>query len=74
MKLRDLYEKEKENAYYIGIYKGKNQNIYPDYADEMLETHGDLDVKEYVVNDGVLVVSFNENKYEYNKIMKKEGK
>ena len=45
---------------FIGIYKGVHEKICPDYADEMLETHGDHNVidYQYVESKKVLVVAF----------------
>ena len=42
----------------IGIYEGEDKKIYPDFADEMLETHGDHNVVDYqyVESKKVLVV------------------
>ena len=42
----------------IGIWQGKDKKIYPDFADEMLETHGDYNVVDYqyVESKKVLVV------------------
>lgn len=31
----------------IGLYTGPGNTIYPDYADEILETHGDYEVETY---------------------------
>lgn len=44
----------------IGIFKGEDKPIYPDYADEMLEIYGDFEVKEYtyVEKYDTLVVQF----------------
>ena len=46
----------------IGVWQGKDKKIYPDYADEMLETHGDKNVVDYqyVENKKVLVVEFEQ--------------
>ena len=47
----------------IGIYEGKGKPIYPDYADEILETHGDYVVTDYAFSkDGILVVALTEKK------------
>lgn len=44
----------------IGIYKGDDTKIYPDFADEMLETHGDHNVVDYqyLEHRKILVVAF----------------
>ena len=64
MKLKDLYEKEFKGVKFIGVYelddKGNPKQIYPDYADEYLETHGDKEVKDhaYSKKHDCLVVEF----------------
>jgi hypothetical protein len=44
--LRDLFETDTEDKM-IGIYKGPYTSICPDFADEILETHGDYPVVDY---------------------------
>lgn len=39
----------------VAIYK-KGEPIYPDYADEILETYGDYIVKDYKIVKEILVV------------------
>lgn len=63
MKLKELVQKifgDRIEDKMIGIWKGENEKIYPDYADEMLETHGDYNVVDYqyVESKKVLVVAF----------------
>ena len=55
--LRDLFGTDIEDKM-IGIYKGANTPICPDFADEVLETHGDYSVIDYRYIEGkkVLVV------------------
>lgn len=49
MTLKELYEQKYKNVPYIGFLEydknGKIKKIYPDYADEILETHGECLVK-----------------------------
>jgi len=63
MTLAELHKSQFNKVPFIGIYKeidGKAQPIYPEYADELLETHGKLEVKEYqfVASKNILVVEF----------------
>ena len=60
MKLKELYKKEFKKVPFIGIYEGKGKSIYPEYADELLETHGDMEVVDYlyIENKNTLVVQF----------------
>ena len=65
MKLKELTNKifgDNIDDKMIGIWNGKNGKIYPDYADEMLETHGDYNVVDYqyVESKKVLVVAFEQ--------------
>ena len=55
MTLKEVWKKHKTKE--IAIYEG-NPVVYPDYADEILETHGNMEVKDYIVKDGMLVVVF----------------
>lgn len=47
----------------IGIYRGPGKTIYPDYADEILETHGDYEVEayQYRENANLLIVQLKED-------------
>lgn len=61
MKLKELAKQvfgKKTSDKMIGIWEGAGQKIYPDFADEMLETHGECIVKyyQYVESKKVLVV------------------
>lgn len=41
----------------VGIYEGKGKKIYPDFADELLETHGDRIVINHVItSNNILIV------------------
>ena len=45
----------------IGIYEGKGEKIYPEFADELLETHGDRIVIDYAItSNNILVVELEE--------------
>ena len=45
----------------IGIYEGKVKKIYPEFADELLETHGDRIVLDYAItSNNILVVELEE--------------
>lgn len=55
MLLKQLVKQTK--APFVAIYEGK-KTVYPEYADEMVETHGDYEVKEYAVKDNILIVVF----------------
>ena len=47
----------------VGIYKDSDSTIYPDYADEILETHGNKKVLGYAVThmlDDIIVVELEE--------------
>lgn len=64
MKLKELYKKEFKKVQFIGVYEedenGNPKPIYPDYADEYLETHGNMEVKDYQYSQkyDCLVVEF----------------
>lgn len=60
--LKELVAKVYPKVPLIGIYT-KTGPIYPDFTDEMLETHGDLVVvaSYYSKDKNVLVVSFDED-------------
>ena len=65
MKLKELTQQMFGNNIgdkMIGVWQGKDKKIYPDYADEMIETHGDKNVVDYqyVENKKVLVVEFEQ--------------
>ena len=69
MKLKELAEEvfkgKNIEIQSIGIYtedeKGNPNPIYPEYADELLETHGELEVEDsfYSEKHQCLVVEFN---------------
>ena len=67
MTLKELYEQKYKNVPYIGFLEydenGKIKKIYPDYADEILETHGERVVKNeyYSKAKHVLVVELKED-------------
>lgn len=42
-----LYQGKDVRGQNIGLYTGPGKTIYPDYADEILETHGDYEVGAY---------------------------
>ena len=57
----ELYNGKVEDKF-IAIYE-ENEPLYPDYADEILDTHGDRLVKDYRIRkDGILVVLLEEEK------------
>lgn len=58
--LLELIKQSYQNVPFIGIYTDDGP-IYPDYTDEILETHGDLIVVDsyYSKRNDVLVVSFD---------------
>lgn len=62
MKLADLIKEKYPNVPFIGFYEedkyGKPMPIYPDYTDEILETHADREVDEvyYSAEKQTLVV------------------
>lgn len=67
MPLKDLVHQlfpEKVEDHFISIYESIGEEISitsPDFADEILETHGDLIVTDYGFSrHGVLVVRFEE--------------
>ena len=55
MTLKEIWNKYKTKE--IAIYEGK-KTVYPDFADEMLETHGNMEVKQYGIKDDILIVVF----------------
>lgn len=58
---QDVFKGKDIREQFIGIYEGPNKKIYPDYADEILETHGDLTVKDHLVTEnGILIVALTE--------------
>lgn len=67
MSLKQLCEKVFKNknikTQSIGIYTGPGKTIFPDYADEILETHGDCEVEAYQYREGadLLLVQFKED-------------
>ena len=62
MTLKELYNQKYRNVAYIGFLEydanGKIKPIFADYADEILETHGEYIVKEeyYSTQTDTLVV------------------
>lgn len=60
--LEELFkELGKDKNQLIGIYEGKGKKIYPDFADELLETHGDRIVIDYAItSNNILVVELEE--------------
>ena len=66
MTLKELYNQKYRNVAYIGFLEydenGKIKKIYPDYADEILETHGEYIVKEeyYSKSKDTLVVKLED--------------
>ena len=58
MTLRELVETKYPHVSMIGIYEGPDKTIYPDWADEYLETHGDYEVVDHYYSEkkDVLVV------------------
>ena len=62
MTLKELYEQKYKDVPYIGFLEydenGKIKPIFADYADEILETHGEYIVKEeyYSESKDTLVV------------------
>lgn len=55
MTLKELVKQE--NAQFVAIYKGK-KTVYPEYVDEMIETHGEKEVIKYGIKDDILIVMF----------------
>ena len=56
-----LKEFGKDKIQLIGIYEGKGNKIYPDFADELLETHGDRVVIDYTITrNNILVVELED--------------
>ena len=66
MTLKELYEQKYKGVPYIGFLEydenSKIKKIYPDYADEILETHGKCLVKEeyYSTSKNTLIVELQE--------------
>ena len=60
--LEELFENVgTSNNQLIGIYEGKGKKIYPEFADELLETHGDRIVLDYAItSNNILVVELEE--------------
>ena len=58
MTLKELHKTKYPNAPFIGVFERPEKFIYPDYADEVLETHGDKEVINYNYQEkkGVLIV------------------
>ena len=66
MKLKKLYNSKFSSIPFIGIYeeddKGRPAIVIPDFADEILETHGDLEVDDYAYlqEESCLIIKFKE--------------
>ena len=66
MKLKELYNSKFSSVPFIGICeeddKGRPAILILDFADEMLETHGDLEVDDYgyLQEKSCLVIKFKE--------------
>ena len=64
MILNELYNKDYKDVPMIGIYETDDQErplgIAYDYADEILETHGNMTVVDYIYSkeDNCLIVEF----------------
>lgn len=67
MTLNELVETKYPKVTFIGLYEkdeyGNLKTIYPEYTDEMLETHGDYEVVDYYYSKkrDVLVVELKED-------------
>lgn len=65
-KVKELFGNRVKDKF-IGIYEtdenGEIKPIHPDYMDEILETHGDLQIEDtdYLEEKKILVVEFKEN-------------
>ena len=78
-KVKEMFGDDIQDKF-IGIYEedenGKVKPIYPDFMDEMLETHGDLEIDPdvyYSKEKKTLVVEFKETIEEHwKKIITKE--
>ena len=53
--LKELYKRLNNKKLMIAIYEGKPE-VYPDFADEYLETHGKRLVEQYVIKGNTLIV------------------
>ena len=64
MTLEELHKTKYPKVALIGIFDPNNPTkpIYPDYADELIETHGDKEVVDHMYSDkkGVLVVALKD--------------
>lgn len=64
MTLKELYESKYSHIEFIGLWEydenGYVKDVYPDYADEILETHGNMIVKDHTISQGVLIVELKE--------------
>ena len=60
--LRQLCKQlKRKNSSLIGIYTNPKDIIYPEYTDELLETHGNKIVNDYIISrQGILIVEFKE--------------
>lgn len=60
MTLEELYKKKYPKVDMIGMFdpNSPTKPIYPEYADELIETHGTKEVVDHMYSDkkGVLVV------------------
>ena len=64
MTLKELHNTKYQKVGLIGIFDPNNPTkpIYPDYADELIETHGDKEVTDhmYSTKKDVLVVALKD--------------
>lgn len=62
MTLNQLYNEQFSKEKIIGVYEEKNgkPSVYQEYADELLETHGDKEINDYQYSakHKLLVVEF----------------
>lgn len=60
--LKELFERiGKSKNQLIGIYKDKYTKIYPDFADEILETYGNKIVLDYITTkQNIIIVKLKE--------------
>ena len=59
MKLKELVDQvwaRNLDSKSIGIYNGPGKTIYPDFADEILETHGELEVGAWKLHNPFLLL------------------
>ncbi len=60
--LRQLCKQlKRKKSSLTGIYTSPEDMIYPEYTDELLETHGNKIVNDYIISrQGILIVEFKE--------------